>query len=264
MRNAYTKLLPLFAANSPPPPRDLPFAVYSYSGESALPEQVLSIRSFLRNAGCPKSFTVVSDGTYSERSINLLKRIHPSVSVIPSIVPPPDVPESFQRYLTAHPTGKQLALIMSLPAHDSPALYVDSDVRFFPQARALADLAQIKNVSAFYLADCQFAGDERLLRTTAEAEKPVNTGALLLFRKLDWSLGLARFQELTGPPSFFTNQTITHLVLHANGAQPFDPRLHVLQLDDQFVYRDRYAGSHIAFRHYVNPVRHKMWTSLSA
>jgi hypothetical protein len=37
---------------------------------------------------------------------------------------------------------------------------------------------------------------------------------------------------------------------------------YVLQLDDQFVYADRYAAAALALRHYVNPVRHKFWTSL--
>jgi hypothetical protein len=36
-----------------------------------------------------------------------------------------------------------------------------------------------------------------------------------------------------------------------------------LQLDDQFSWRDRYAGARLALRHYVNPVRHKFWTSLN-
>jgi hypothetical protein len=65
-------------------------------------------------------------------------------------------------------------------------------------------------------------------------------------------------------PTFFTNQTMTHLAMHANDAQPLDPRRFVLQLDDQFIYRDRYAGRQLALRHYVNPVRHKFWTSLRA
>ncbi len=50
--------------------------------------------------------------------------------------------------------------------------------------------------------------------------------------------------------------------MHANRAAPFDPRKYVLELDDQFVYPDRYAKPDIALRHYVNPVRHKFWTSL--
>ncbi|MEY2572744.1 MAG: hypothetical protein QOJ87_957, partial [Verrucomicrobiota bacterium] len=113
-----------------------------------------------------------------------------------------------------------------------------------------------------YLADCHFSGDERLLRGADEAAQPVNTGFVLLFQKLDWSLSVERFLELRGAPTFFTNQTMTHLTMHANGAAPFDSRKYVLQLDDQFVYPDRYANRAIALRHYVNPVRHKFWTSL--
>ena len=51
------------------PPRDLPFEVYAYSGESALPEQIASIRSLLRHAGRPKKITIVSDGTYSAPNV---------------------------------------------------------------------------------------------------------------------------------------------------------------------------------------------------
>jgi hypothetical protein len=151
--------------------------------------------------------------------------------------------------------------MMSLPP-DGPALYVDSDVLFFDGAVDLILRATEKNPPAYYLADCQFSGDGRLLRDPAEEREPVNTGALLLFRKLDWSLGINRFLELDGEPNFFTNQTLTHLVMHANGARAFDPAKYVLRLDDQFVYVDRYADAALALRHYVNPVRHKFWTSL--
>jgi hypothetical protein len=168
--------------------------------------------------------------------------------------------EDIYPYLKNHPTGRQLGLIMSLPL-TAPVLYLDSDILFFPGANDLHAQAQKRDVPALYLADCRFSGDERLLRDPKETNHPVNTGFLLLFQKLDWSLGVKRFLEMQGPPIFFTNQTITHLAMHANGAAPFDPRKYVLQLDDQFVYPDRYANSSIALRHYVNPVRHKFWTS---
>ena len=90
----------------------------------------------------------------------------------------------------------------------------------------------------------------------------MNTGVLLLFEKLDWSLSIQRFLELEGEPNFFTNQTMTHLTMHESGGRPFDPTKYVLQLDDQFVYPDQYAGASLALRHYVNPVRHKFWISL--
>jgi lipopolysaccharide biosynthesis glycosyltransferase len=192
----------------------------------------------------------------------LLEHIDPTVSVRSPSEPPAHLPAKFRQYITRHPTGKQLGLIMSLPTN-GPALYIDSDVLFFSSAADLLARAAEQRVSACYLADCQFSGDVRLLRNAKEQEEPVNTGVLLLFEKLDWSDAIQRFSELEGEPSFFTNQTITHLAMHRNGASPFDRAKYVLQLDDQFVYRDRYAGRALALRHYVNPVRHKFWTNLN-
>src|SRR2546423_8217187 len=244
------------------PAGSFPLEVFSYSGEAALPEQVASIRSFVRNVGRPAIFNVVSDGSYSDSSKRLLQDIDPCVSVREaSDWVPKDLPGKIYPYLKNHPTGRQLALIMSLPV-ERPALYVDSDILFFAGAHDLHTYVERRDVPALYLADCRFSGDDRLLRNPDEASDPVNTGFLLLFQKLGWSLSVQRFLETPGEPNFFTNQTMTHLTMHANGAAPFDSRKYVLQLDDQFVYPDRYAAPQIALRHYVNPVRHKFWTSL--
>lgn len=260
VRAAYRALLR--AHSRIEPARSFPLEVFSYSGESALPEQVASIRSFLRHVGRPKMFNVVSDGSYSEASKRILQDIDPSISVRDAADwVPKDLPANIYPYLKNHPTGRQLSLIMSLPI-DAPVLYLDSDILFFAGAADLHAHVDKRDVPALYLADCHFSGDERLLRGADEAAQPVNTGFLLLFQKLDWSLSVERFLELRGAPTFFTNQTMTHLTMHANGAAPFDSRKYVLQLDDQFVYPDRYANRAIALRHYVNPVRHKFWTSL--
>ena len=262
VRRVYRSFLTEIVHRRIEPPAALPFEVFAYSGEAALPEQIASIRSLLRHAGRPHRITVVSDGTYSAGSIELLRRVDESVVVAPSSEwLPQGLPANIYPYLGAHPTGRQLALIMSLPV-DRPALYVDSDVLFFPNASELASLAATRDVPAFYQLDCQFSGDERLLRQAAETDQPVNTGVLMLFRKLDWGDSVERFLQLSGEPTFFTNQTMTHLTMHANGARPFDPAKFVLKLDDQFVYADRYANEGACLRHYVNPVRHKFWTSL--
>jgi len=261
VRRFYRVLLPLIARRRVTSPCSVELEVFAYSNEETLPEQVASIRSFLRYVGRPKAFTVVSDGSHSAGSIRLLQHVDSVVSVRQPEAVPADLPEKFRHYLEVHPTGKQLAVIMALP-RGSPALYIDSDVLFFPGAAHL--LAQLRDpgAAAFYLADCQFAGDDRLVRGAGEEQGPVNTGALLLFRKLDWSKSISRFLELTGEPTFFTNQTMTHLTMHENGALPLDPAKHVLQLDDQFIFSDRYADASLVLRHYVNPVRHKFWTSL--
>lgn len=241
--------------------RAFPLEVFAYSGEAALPEQVASIRSFIRHVGRPKQFNIISDGTYTLASRQILERLDSCVSVgdagewIPQ-----GLCETFRPYLTNHPTGRQLALIMSLPTED-PVLYCDSDIRFFAGAGDIYSYLERRDVPAFYQADCRFSGDDRLLRDAGETANPVNTGFLLLFRKLDWTVSLERFAALESDPTFFTNQTITHLTMHANGAASFAPEKYVLRLDDQFVYPDRYANPNIALRHYVNPVRHKFWTT---
>jgi hypothetical protein len=262
-RGFYRAALPTIVRQAVKVEREISLNAFSYSGEATLPEQVASIRSFLAHAGRPKQFTVLSDGSYSTSSIELLEKIDNCVRVqkTPPALPQ-GLPEKTQSYLTSHGTGKQLALIMSLPS-DGPTLYTDSDVLFFPLARELADLARTKSVSAFYLADHQFSGDERLISDPSEKTNPVNTGFLLLFRPLDWSLGLERLRMLNAPPNFFTNQTVTHLCMHANGAVAFDPAKFILQADDEFIYQDRHAGRAIAMRHYVHAIRHKFWTPLA-
>jgi hypothetical protein len=151
---------------------------------------------------------------------------------------------------------------MNLPLN-GPVLYTDSDVLFFPEAKQLGSISDSNAPSAYYLPDYQFSGDERLIASSSEKGKPANTGFVFLFRKLDWSIALDRLSRLNGEPIFFTNQTLTHLALHASGALPFDPQKYILQVDDEFIYRDRYAGDSIVMRHYVNPIRHKFWAALA-
>jgi hypothetical protein len=260
VRKIYLLLLPLIVRWPIRNSKSLDADVFAYSSEENLAEQVASVRSFLRHAGKPARFVIVSDGSHSARSVRLLERIDPTVSVRRASSSSA-ASDKLGEYLATHPTGKQLNLIMNLP-ENRPAFYADSDVLFFRGAKTLAELLRDRASAAYYLADCQFAGDERFLRGDNEGTRPVNTGVLLLFQKLDWSLGLERFGEMKGSPNFFTNQTMTHLTMHQNHAKPFDPVRFVLKLDDQFVYPDRYARSDLVLRHYVNPVRHKFWTSL--
>ena len=261
IRAAYAHSLARIVRRQIDPPQQIPVNVFAYSNEKMLPEQVASIRSFLRHAGRPTAFTVVSDGSHSKQSIDLLQQIDSAVRVIDLPPVADELPQKLTDYLERHPTGKQLRLIMSL-GDIAPAIYVDADVRFFAGAgRSLQELPAWTG-PVYYLRDCQFAGDVRLIRDSAEQDEPVNTGVLVLMQKLDWSLSFARFLEMNGPPAFHTNQTMTHLTVHRNGGRPLDPAKYVLQLDDQTLARDLYAAPDLVLRHYVNPVRHKFWTSL--
>jgi hypothetical protein len=244
------------------PTRSFPLEVFAYSGEAALPDQVASIRSFLRHVGRPPLFNIVSDGSYTDASKRLLQALDPCICFREARDwAPKNIPEKMYRYVTEYTMGRQLGLIMTLSAR-APVLYVDSDILFFAGAEDLHVYAERRDAAAIYLPDCLFSGDDRVLRGPDEKNDPVNSGFVLLLKEFDWSLVIQRFMELKDEPNYFTNQTLVHLGMHANGAAPFDPHKYVLQLDDQFVFPDRYASPAIAMRHYVNPVRHKFWTSL--
>jgi hypothetical protein len=260
LRKLYGALLPKIVRRQVDAPRSLDLSVFSYSNEPMLPEQVRSIRSFIRHVGRPQNFTIISDGSHSDGSIQLLEDVDPSVSVrLAGERLPPDLPDKFRHYVTVYPMGKQLGLFMTLPAN-GPSLYVDADVLFFDRADDFLSYLSRTDVPAFYLQDCQTSSaDPRVFRSAAEELNPVNCGFLLFLKELDWSVAIERFLEMEGEPNFFTNQTLAHLALHANGARPFDPMKYIVELDDQFVYQDRHAGRAVALRHYVNPVRHKFW-----
>ncbi len=242
----------------------LHLSVYTFSGRSGLPEQVACARSFLRHVGLPERFVIVSDGTYTDGDVAVLRSISPCVEVRSVAEHMGDLPGPLHPYVDEHTMGQKLSVIMSMPAGETN-LYTDSDVLFFPGASALRDLVAGPGAAALYLPDFQWAGDDRLIAEPAEKQSPVNAGFLLVRKPLDWTVGVRRFEALTASgqvPEFFTDQTMTHLVMHANAAEPLDPALFVLQVDDQWDYGDRYRRPGIAMRHYVRTVRHKMWTTL--
>src|SRR5438105_4078357 len=96
IRQSYRALLPWIVRQRIDPPRKIDIDVFAYSNEAMLPEQIASIRSFLRYAGRPKTFTVVSDGSHSARSIQLLEDVDLAVKVRQSEPVPATLPEKLR------------------------------------------------------------------------------------------------------------------------------------------------------------------------
>jgi len=241
------------------PSREVAATVYSLSGESDWPEQVASIRSFLRYVGQPKQYVVVSDGSHSDASKKWIERMNPCVSLRRwDSVAKPDLSCRIKRYAEQHFLGKKLSLLVSLPV-DGPTIYSDSDILFFRGATALARLLESPMPSPRYLLDSWPSLDARLLASESERESPVNGGFLVLNRVPDWTDALQRLERMEGDCVFFTEQTLVHLALKASNAQPLPADQFVLRADDQFMFSDRYARNGIALRHYISSIRTKFW-----
>lgn len=242
--------------------RQVPIKVYALSCERDLPEQVASLRSFLRNVGIPELFTVMSDGSYTEESIKLLRRIHPCVDVqLLTKFQREDLPQSVYEYASQQAMGKKLAALMSIPI-DGATLYTDSDILFFQGASHLAELATTENSATYYLPDCKNSLDKRLIYADIEQQEPINAGFILFKKALDWQEPVQRLAKLPELPNYFSEQTIVNLTIKSNRGIALDRDKYVMNVDDQFVYPDRFVTKQTAMRHYVSDIRHKFWQSV--
>ncbi|MCL6751982.1 hypothetical protein KBT16_13820 [Nostoc sp. CCCryo 231-06] len=239
--------------------RQVPVSVYAFSCERDLPEQVASIRSFIRNVGIPDTFAVVSDGSYTESSCNLLRRVHPCVKVILlQNFLRKDLPQCVLDYAQLHPLGKKLSALMSIPVNGA-TIYTDSDILFFPGGIDLINLSKSDDKYSLYLPDCSISLDDRIIYDDSEKSNPVNGGFILFRHEFDWSFAMERLANLQEAPTYFTEQTIVHLTMHHNHGKPLCTNKYVLNVEDQFIYPDKSASKKTALRHYVNDIRHKFW-----
>ena len=264
VRAAYAAALPVVARRAVHAPRALGCRVFAYSSLADLPEQVVSIRSFLQHVGRPTRYTVVSDGSHDTGARALLRAIDPAVDVADlGELLRADLPEPVLAYARDDPMGTKLALELSLPV-EGPTLYADADVLFLPGAGAdlAGRIAGEDGVPGWFLVDEEWAYLDRRLRPDGDA--PVNAGLFLLRRPLDWDEALDRLERhAAGDHGFHTEQTVVHVAMHASGARGLDPRRYVIATDDMHALRDRHAGPDVVLRHYTTPVRHKLWCTLA-
>ena len=259
IRSLYTKRIAQIVRTPISQTRKVPIAVYAFSCERDLPEQVASIHSFLRYVAIPDRFTVISDGSYTENSCTLLRQIHPCVEVLPlEKLVRTDLPQHVYDYADRQPLGKKFSALLSIPV-EGTTIYTDSDILFFQGASDLLNLASSDSLSPLYLPDCATKMDERVIYDESEKRHSVNSGFIVFNKPLDWSFALERLSKLKEFNHYFTEQTLVHLTMHHNQAKPLCSKRYVLTVDDQFIYPDKYAKKEIALRHYVNDVRHKFW-----
>lgn len=264
VRKLYSRRLETIARREVQPAGELARDVVYFSSREDLPEQVASIRSLIRYVGQPARIVVVSDGTHSQADRTLLRALSDLLDVVDyGDFAAPDLPGEVRSYARVHPFGKKLGLLMSLPL-TRPAMYVDSDVLFFPGAAGAAGREAFLRPGIWYLPDSVNVLDERLLHSPAESAQPINGGLLLYDRPLSWDEALARLPATPSADDFFVEQTVVHLAAHQAHARPLPSALFQLRTDDQFLYRDLTPRRTAAARHYTRTVRNKFWLAISA
>ena len=69
--------------------------------------------------------------------------------------------------------------------------------------------------------------------------------------------------SLQAPPNYFSEQTIINLTIKRNHGIALPQDKYIMNVDDQFIYPDKFATKQIVMRHYVSDIRHKFWINMT-
>ena len=240
--------------------------VFSLCHSEAIPEQKLSILSFLRHVGCPAKWSVVSDGSISKSQAECLRSIHPAIDVVDWRTFLCEENETCYQNLSKYTTyAKKFALMSNLPDLGT-VVYMDSDILFFEGASHFRELLNNLGEKCYYQKDVPGCLDPLYLTKTELEAPPLNAGFVVLGRKLDWSVPIARLNTTMSDlkPSQIRGdmggleQSASHLAHYLAKSIPLGDK-YALQISDRFDLEDPFSGPEFAMRHYVRPVRLKMW-----
>jgi hypothetical protein len=266
MRRVFDATLPSDYVYEASPLRLDKLHVFSLCHGGATPEQKLSILSFLRHVGVPVKWGIVSDGSITESQAESLRSIHPSIEVLDwRTFLCEENRVCFERLSKYTVFAKKFALMSNLP--DAGAVvYVDTDILFFEGAQHFRELLSNLGDKSYYQKDLPGCLDLSFLTETELKAPPLNAGFVVQGKRLDWSVPIARLNttlsELMPVQTIgdlgILEQSASHLAHYLAGSMPLDDK-YVLQISDRFDLEDRFSGPNFVMRHYVRPVRHKMW-----
>jgi hypothetical protein len=225
----------------------------SFSGKATNGDLLLCIRSFIKYVGVPISWHIFSDGTHTSKEIELLEQF-------PFVI--------FEKNETAKidpaATWMEKKFYFFSSFHvESTTIFLDSDILFF-EGFSNSILSALKTHN-WYLSDlaCHFDPDF-LLNYPADFHRMnyVNSGFFVLNSNVDWTMGrdyldsLKRENKMMG---HFSEQTAMEIVFKHKSFRFLDPRLFCMSMEDHFTYGTHLPYSQLAIRHFVGPIRFRMW-----
>ncbi|RZK45168.1 MAG: hypothetical protein EOO61_00925 [Hymenobacter sp.] len=244
--------------------------VVSFSSCRDFEEQVLSILTFIKNIGIPSCWTLYSDGTHTAEQISISENAFGFLKIIQNNTYHNSLPGEIKDTLIVHkkylldyanksPLGKKLLYYLNFSIK-KPTIFLDSDVLFYQKASCIRNILE-ENVDGWFLPDAEWGNlDSRYIARTNPQHYQINSGLFFLKREIkSISVGLDFLKCMSGNYEYFSEQSVFHIILSNNNLFPLDPRVFVLNSDDQFDFSYLYSRENIAARHYTSPVRHKMW-----
>lgn len=234
---------------------DINYDLVSFSGAKAFADQLLSIYTFYRNVGKPVSWKIYSDDTYSQEQILALESIE-GVKVLPFRFDAEVLPSTA---LSKYPTLKKVEILNQLN-YSRTTVFTDSDILFYPSFKKYIDLINQKN---WYLVD-EGNGyfDNELFTEYPVINHPFNFGLLVINEQPDLRIlnEYIASRINANQLNYWSDQTGFQLMIIKNKSfEPLPKEEFKVGGNDSFRLSHCVDYNKIALRHFVGPVRHKMW-----
>lgn len=235
--------------------KNVDFKVVSFSGGKQFEDQVYSIASFIKNVGKPFSWIIYNDGSYNSIQVGFLEKIQnvqvQNIDLINSALP--------IKILEKQPTLKKVEILIK-HQNDKNTIFTDSDILFY---RNFSTLFKIDSDRNYYLVD-EGNGyfDEDFMNEYPKIDSPFNFGLIFSNSEIDMSSVVSYILEKIEAKKlgYWSDQTaFQKLVMQDENFCPLGKELFKVGGSDAFKISHCVDYNKIALRHFVGPVRHKMW-----
>lgn len=235
------------------PSCDLDFV--TLCGEKQSIDLMYSISSFYKNVGIPRNWYIYNDGSLCSNTITKLEYIK---NVIVRELP--DNTTYFSdELLLKYPTLWKMVLIFSFKI-ERTTIYADSDIVYFNKFHNLTSKVMNEN---YYLVD-EGSGyfDTTYYTLRNNLHPPLNLGLIILNNfNIDWTdVKEYIFSHINqGTLSYWTDQSAMDMFAIKCGFKALPREYFVVGGNDSFKISHCCDYDKIVLRHFVGPVRHKMW-----
>jgi hypothetical protein len=229
------------------------FNVVSFSGSNQFADQLYSISSFYRNVGRPSSWIIYNDGSYKQEELLILRSIF-KVQVCDIVIQEGGLPASC---LKQYPTLLKVELLRQLTDFSKTVLFTDSDILFYNPFQIFSHRLTSNN---WYIVDEGNGYFDPTFKLLAN-EQPLNFGFLVLNKPADWSFVFSYLNDRIENEQlhYWSDQTAVHLLAQKEKFHILPVDLFVVGGKDSFKLSHAFNYNKVALRHFVGPVRHKMW-----
>jgi hypothetical protein len=237
----------------------IPFHFVSFSGAKTFYDQLLSILSFYYNVGSPISWTIYSDGTYSPSQISIFYKFN----FVKLVNWDSNLKIKYKGLLDF---GKKFIWGNRLHAYlnhtvSPTTIFLDSDILFY---KGFSIYLSIINKSNWYIQDTGPHLDKYYFTKYKENDNHfINAGFLVINESPNWGLAVDYIVNRNDKDcswEHFTEQAaINYMIKNDSTFHPLSEEKFILSCKDSFDIYHKFDIKKIALRHYVSPVRHKMW-----